>query len=81
MIPNDSMQDNLRVVSCSRDFSLRVYRWSRTQEKPVATSGRTKEEGGVGVGVGLESRYTLLGGSVALKTQYVNNGDYTIQIA
>ena len=50
-----SLQDCFRVLSCSRDFSIRVYRWT----KPQGCDAKPQ----------LESRYTLLGGSVAHKTQ------------
>ena len=53
----DLYVDRFRVLSCSVDFSIRVYRW-------VVTAG-----GGGGPGTQLESRYTLLGGSVALRQQ------------
>jgi WD40 repeat protein len=43
--------DPFRMVSCSTDFSLRVYRWKDNEGKKV-----------------LESKYTLLGGSVAMKS-------------
>lgn len=49
--------DRFRVLSCSTDFSIRVYRWG---EGNRGTSGAPAQ---------LESRYTLLGGSVALKQQ------------
>ena len=51
----DLRADAFRVLTCSKDFSMRVYRWLKA---PVP--GRLAQ---------LESRYTLLGGSVALKTQ------------
>lgn len=51
----DLYADRFRVLTCSTDFSIRVYRWlpATQPSKPVQ----------------LESRYTLLGGSVALKKQ------------
>ena len=52
----DMHTDRFRVLTCSRDFSIRVYRWQKSAEK-----GKNSQ---------LESRYTLLGGSVAHKTQY-----------
>ena len=52
----DMHADVFRVLTCSRDFSIRVYRWKKSGEKKIPQ---------------LESRYTLLGGSVAYKTQYV----------
>ena len=51
----DLYVDRFRVLSCSVDFSVRVYRWVREAEAGKAAC--------------LESRYTLLGGSVALKQQ------------
>ena len=56
-IITDMHTDRFRVLTCSRDFSIRVYRWQESTEK-----GKISQ---------LESRYTLLGGSVAHKTQYV----------
>ena len=53
----DLFGDRFRVLSCSSDFSIRVYRW-------VGLGGASKN-------ASLESRYTLLGGSVAFKQQYV----------
>lgn len=47
----DICADGVRVVSCSKDFSIRVYRW---KEETIS-------------GFKLESLYTLLGGSVAHK--------------
>lgn len=50
----DLYADKFRVLTCSKDFSIRVYRWlTQPLGKPAQ----------------LESRYTLLGGSVALKQQ------------
>ena len=46
------------MLSCSKDFSIRVYRWIRDDEKKLNQSLPL-----------LESRYQLLGGSVAMKTQ------------
>lgn len=45
--------DAYRVMTCSRDFSIRVYRWLH-YDLSVKETGRKK----------LESRYTLLGGSL-----------------
>ena len=50
--------DRFRVLSCSTDFSIRVYRWR--WERGGETCGAPAQ---------LESRYTLLGGSIALKQQ------------
>ncbi|CAI8007365.1 hypothetical protein GBAR_LOCUS5169 [Geodia barretti] len=52
----DLYVDRFRVLSCSVDFSIRVYRWVKTAG--VRPGGTTAQ---------LESRYTLLGGSVALR--------------
>lgn len=50
----DLHADKFRVLTCSTDFSIHVYRWlTQPPGKPAL----------------LESRYTLLGGSVALKQQ------------
>ena len=51
------MQDGFRVLSCSKDYkySIRVYKW-------VWSDVTTPQ---------LLSRYQLLGGSVALKKQWV----------
>jgi WD40 repeat protein len=49
----DIYADRFRVLSCSSDFSIRVYRWLGVTQP--------------GQPVQLEDRYTLLGGSVALK--------------
>ena len=51
----DLSVDSFRVLSCSVDFSIRVYRWLGE-----ARPGKAAK---------LESRYTLLGGSLALKQQ------------
>ena len=54
------------MLSCSSDYSIRVYRWVR--------HGNTHQ---------LESRYQLLGGSIAHKTQYAKlwcNNDVTVTI-
>ena len=51
----DIYADRFRVLSCSSDFSIRVYRWLRATH-----TGQPAQ---------LEDRYTLLGGSVALKKQ------------
>ena len=51
----DMHADSYRVLSCSSDFSIRVYRWVRASQPGQPTQ--------------LEDRYTLLGGSVALKKQ------------
>ena len=56
----DLYVDRFRVLSCSVDFSIRVYRW--VQAAGVRPGGTTAQ---------LESRYTLLGGSVALRQQLV----------
>lgn len=53
----DIYADNHRVLSCSKDFSIRVYRWIRDDEKKLNQSLPL-----------LESKYQLLGGSVAMKT-------------
>ncbi len=50
-------QDGYRVLTCSKDFSIRVYSWVK--------------EGGAKPSYKLSSRYQLLGGSIALKTQLV----------
>lgn len=55
----DLYTDRFRVLSCSTDFSIRVYRWLQ----PGSGSGTSSPS------AQLESRYTLLGGSVALKQQ------------
>ena len=57
----DLYVDRFRVLSCSVDFSIRVYRWVKTAG--VRPGGTTAQ---------LESRYTLLGGSVALRQQLVS---------
>ena len=67
------------MLTCSKDFSLRVYRWKKAEEDSGASTGvEAKAVAGKGgeklstwTGATLESRYTLLGGSVAMKTQYV----------
>ena len=48
----DLFGDRFRVLSCSSDFSIRVYRWLQVDNAAQ-----------------LESRYTLLGGSVVHKEQ------------
>lgn len=73
------LQDKFRVLSCSKDFSIRVYSWNKTPTCSVsgaeASAPISREKDGAKKGewsgTKLESRYTLLGGSVALKTQYV----------
>ena len=50
------MQDSFRVLTCSKDFSIRVYRWTGRGSQAKAAAQ-------------LESKYTLLGGSIAHKTQ------------
>ena len=50
------VQDSFRVLSCSKDYSIRVFQWLRSDESNTPQ---------------LRSRYQLLGGSVALKKQSV----------
>ena len=88
------------MLTCSKDFSIRVYRWANIQSsgpttagvaaassKPSASTGEaaasklttskltankppnTAEAAASKPPAQLESKYTLLGGSVALKTQ------------
>ena len=84
------------MLTCSKDFSIRVYRWVNTQSGPTtagAMASKTATTAGAAASktvttssvtaaskftitpvaaagkAQLESKYTLLGGSVALKTQ------------
>ena len=52
------------MLTCSTDFSIRVYRWANVQSGPVVVGAAASK-----AHAQLESKYTLLGGSVALKTQ------------
>ena len=49
------------MLTCSKDFSIRVYRWTTKGPQSKAAAAATPAQ--------LENKYTLLGGSVAHKTQ------------